>query len=208
MSYMTIYFGEKPVFLTDELATDKRKILKEEDATIYMEGISNYNVQSISKEIEKPAFERGIMFHENLQELKDHFFDQFDIVKAGGGLVRNEKGEILLIFRRGKWDLPKGKLDSGETIEECAVREVKEETGLIKVELGEPIDITYHTYVEKGTRILKESHWFEMKADSTETLIPQTEEDILEIKWVSDDELKECLKNTYSTIKDVLGESF
>ncbi len=201
---MTIYFGEKPVFLTDELALDKRKVLKEEKDTIYMEGISNYNVQSISTEIEKPDFERGIIFHENLQELKDHFFDQFEIIQAGGGLVRNEKGEILLIFRRGKWDLPKGKLDSGEAIEECAVREVKEETGLREVELGKPAGITYHTYVEKGTRILKESHWFEMKANSSEILIPQTEEDILEIKWVSGEELQECLKNTYSMIEDIL----
>ena len=204
---MTIYFGDKPVFLTDELASDKRKILKEEDATIYMEGISNYNVQSICTEIEKPAFERGIIFHDNLQELKDHFFAQFEIVKAGGGVVGNEKGEILLIFRRGKWDLPKGKIDTGETIEDCAVREVKEETGLTDVELGKPITITYHTYVDKGTRILKESHWYAMKANSAEILIPQTEEDILEIKWVSDEDLAECLKNTYSTIKDVLERS-
>ena len=201
---MTIYFGEKPVFLTDELAPDKRKILMEEEDTIYMEGLSNYNVQSMIKEIAKPAFERGIIFHESLQELKEHFFGQFELIKAGGGIIRNEKGEILLIFRRGKWDLPKGKLDSSETIEECAIREVKEETGLTHVELGKPIGITYHTYVEKGTMILKESHWFEMKANSSETLIPQTEEDILEIKWASDDELQECLKNTYSTIKDVL----
>lgn len=203
---MTIYFGEKPVFLTDELATDKRKILKEEDNTIYMEGISNYNVQSISKEIEKPAFERGIIFHENFQELKDQFFEQFEVIQAGGGLVRNEKEEILLIFRKGKWDLPKGKLDAGETIEGCAVREVKEETGLTQVELGKPIGITYHSYVEKGTRILKESHWFEMKSNSSETLIPQTEEDILELKWVSNEDLPEYLKKTYATIKDILKE--
>ena len=207
MSYMTIYFGEKPVFLTNELAADKRKILKEEDSTIYMDGISNYNVQSISTEIEKPVFERGIIFHDNLQELKDHFFAQFEIIKAGGGVVKNEKGEVLLIFRRGKWDLPKGKLDSGETIEDCAIREVKEETGINAIELGRAITVTYHTYVEKGTRVLKESHWYAMKASSNEILIPQTEEDILEIKWVPDEDLEEYLKNTYSTIKEVLEQS-
>lgn len=204
MSYLTIYFGDKPVFLTDEIAADKRKILKEDDSTVYMEGISNYDIQSICKEIEKPPFERGIIFHESLKELKDHFFSQFDIIKAGGGIVRNENEDVLLIFRRGKWDLPKGKLDNGETMEQCAVREVKEETGLTEIELGLPVGITYHTYVEKGTRILKESHWYNMKASSTEKLIPQTEEDILEIKWASDEEMEECLKNTYATIKEIL----
>ena len=116
----------------------------------------------------------------------------------------NENGEILLIFRRGKWDLPKGKLDSGEKIGDCAVREVKEETGLTLVERGNLIGITYHAYVEKGTLSLKETHWYQMKANSSEILIPQTEEDILEIKWADDEELQECLKNTYSTIKDIL----
>lgn len=201
---MTIYFGDKPVFLTDELAPDKRKLLKADGSTIFTEGISNYDIQSISKDIEKPAFERGIIYHENLQELKDHFYSQFEIIQAGGGLIRNEKGEILLIFRRGKWDLPKGKLDSGESMEQCALREVKEETGLTKVEIGKGIGITYHSYVEKGTRIIKESHWFEMTANSSETLTPQTEEDILEIKWVSKNNLEEYLKNTYATIKEIL----
>lgn len=204
---MTIYFGNKPVILTDELvAVEKRKELKESDKIVYMEGISNYNVQSISKEIEKPDYDRGILYHENLQELKDHFFEQFVVIKAGGGIVRNEREEILLILRKGKWDLPKGKLDRGETIEECAVREVKEETGLTEATLGEPAGITYHTYVEKGTRILKESHWFEMISDSAQTLIPQIEEAISEIKWVAKEDLSEYMKNTYATIENLLKD--
>ena len=202
---MTIYFGDKPVILTDEIVpVEKRKELMESDKIVYMEGISTYNVQSICKEIEKPDYEKGILFHENLQELRDHFFDQFVVVKAGGGIVRNERAEILLILRNGKWDLPKGKLDAGETIEDCALREVKEETGLKKVTLDKLIDITYHTYVEKGTRILKESHWFEMEADSFQSLIPQSEEGISDIKWVAKENLSEYLKNTYATIENLL----
>ena len=156
------------------------------------------------KEIAKPAFERGIIFHESLQELKEHFFKQFELIKAGGGIIRNEKGEILLIFRRGKWDLPKGKLDPGETLEECAVREVKEETGLSRVDLVKSIEITYHTYVEKGTLILKESHWYEMKSDSGQELIPQTEEEISEIKWATVNDIPGYLKNSYGNITKVL----
>ena len=205
---MTIYFGNKPVLLTDEVvAVEERKKLKDSDKIVYMEGISNYNVQSISKEIEKPDYERGILYHDNLQELIDHFLDQFELIKAGGGIVKNEKGEILLILRKGKWDLPKGKLDAGESIEACAVREVMEETGLTNVTPGKPAGITYHSYVEKGTRILKESHWFEMTADSSQSLIPQTEEDISEIKWVSAEDLPKCLQNSYAAINDLLKEN-
>ncbi len=201
---MTIYFGNKPVVLTDEIiAVERRKELKESDKIVYMEGISNYNIQSISKEIQKPDYESGIIYHEDLQELKNHFLDQFVLIKAGGGIVRNENGEILFILRKGKWDLPKGKLDAGETIEDCAVREVKEETGLTDVTLGKPAGITYHSYVEKGTRMLKESHWFEMTSSSAQTLIPQTEEDISEIKWVVEEDIEEYLKNSYATIESL-----
>lgn len=202
---MTIYFGDKQVILTDELAAvEKRKELKESDKIVYMEGISNYNVQSISKEIEKPGYESGLLYHDNFEELKKHFFDQFVVIKAGGGIVRNEREEILLILRNGKWDLPKGKLDTGETIEDCALREVQEETGLTKVTLDKLVDITYHTYVEKGTRILKESYWYNMTADSSQALKPQTEEGISDIKWVVKEDLSEYLKNTYGNIENLL----
>ena len=123
------------------------------------------------------------------------------------GLVKNKAGEILLIFRRGKWDLPKGKLDDNETLLECAVREVKEETGLKEIEAGEEIDITYHTYIEFGKHILKESHWYMMRATTAEKLIPQTEEDITDIRWVKKDDLKNYLDNTFPTIISVIEKS-
>ncbi len=109
-----------------------------------------------------------------------------------------------MIFRRGKWDLPKGKLDEGESLAECAKREVKEETGLHQVEVGKPLEITYHTYVQFGKHILKESHWYAMKATGTEKLLPQTEEDITEIKWVQKSDLKNYQSNTFPTILQVL----
>ena len=128
---------------------------------------------------------------------------------AAGGLVTNNNNELLMIFRRGKWDLPKGKLDEGETIEECAVREVEEETGIGNLELGSLLGITYHEYFDKYVNedVIKETHWYLMKAKGSTEAFPQTEEDILEIKWVPDENLEECLKNTYSTIKEVLEQS-
>ena len=128
---------------------------------------------------------------------------------AGGGLVYNEKGELLMIFRRGKWDLPKGKLDNGETIEHCAIREVKEETGLINVIIGEFIDVSFHDYFDTylDEEVIKETHWFAMKAIGGQKLIPQLEEDITEIKWVSDLELKKCLLDSYDNVVEIIKKA-
>jgi len=139
--------------------------------------------------------------------LKSSFFKHFTLIKAAGGLVKNKKGEILLIFRRGKWDLPKGKLDDHETIEQCAKREVQEETGLHELETGKLIEITYHTYVEFGKHILKESHWYAIKATGNEKLIPQTEEDITEIIWVKKEDLKNYFSNTFPAIIEILKKA-
>jgi len=125
-------------------------------------------------------------------------------IQAGGGLVKNEKGETLFMFRRGKWDLPKGKLDPGESLEDCALREVREETGVSRLAILKFLLVTEHEYREHGIWILKESHWYLMSASSQETLIPQTEEDISELRWVAPDNLNIILQNTYPSIVEVL----
>ena len=127
---------------------------------------------------------------------------------AAGGIVENEDKKILLIFRRGKWDLPKGKLDEGETIEECAVREVEEETGLHSIQQGELIEVTLHNYIEKGTEIEKETYWYAMKVEGKQNLVAQTEEDIEDIKWVKESELPVYLANTYNNIIDIIEKYF
>ena len=111
-----------------------------------------------------------------------------------------------MIFRRGFWDLPKGKLDEGESIEECAVREVEEETGLKNVQLKEFLGITKHEYFDRySTRdVIKETHWYRMFASQNEILIPQTEEDIQKIEWVATKELGSFLKQTYSNIVEIV----
>ncbi len=129
---------------------------------------------------------------------------------AAGGLVFNEKKELLMIFRRGFWDLPKGKLDKGETIESCAVREVEEETGLRNIELVSFIGITKHEYFDEysNRQVVKESHWYEMKVSGDQQLIPQTEEDISEIKWVSKSNLKNYFTNTYKNIVEIIEKYY
>ena len=107
----------------------------------------------------------------------------FKTIKAAGGLVLNPKREALLIFRRGFWDLPKGKIDRGEGKKEAATREVREETGLEQLEVLAKIGSTYHTYREEsGRRILKKTYWYLMETTDNQ-LIPQAEEDIEEAVW-------------------------
>ncbi|HZH94985.1 MAG TPA: NUDIX domain-containing protein, partial [Flavisolibacter sp.] len=109
-----------------------------------------------------------------------------------------------MIFRRGKWDLPKGKLDDGEDLQTCAVRAVAEETGIKSLILGEKIMVTYHTYLEKGMKILKESHWYLMHSTRDQDLVPQTEEDIEKCKWVLLNDVGSYLAETHPSIADVL----
>ncbi len=125
---------------------------------------------------------------------------------AGGGLVLNEEGALLMIYRRGKWDLPKGKLDEGETIEACALREVKEETGLTDVIRETIIEVGYHQYYDVflDEEVIKETHWYRMRAGSNQPLVPQTTEDITDIRWVKDAALEACLADSYPNIVTVV----
>ncbi len=131
------------------------------------------------------------------------------IIIAGGGIVTNELGELLMIFRRGKWDLPKGKLDKGESIEHCALREVEEETGVKKLKLGELLLVTTHEYFDKWVQadVIKETHWFRMFVSGVPALIPQTEEDITAIEWTSLEKVANRLNESYDTIRLVLEKS-
>ncbi len=128
---------------------------------------------------------------------------QYKLIIAGGGLVRNKKGRILFIFRNGRWDLPKGKAETNELIEETAIREVKEECGLDNLKILDHIMDTYHTYDIKESRKLKKTSWFKMYSEDKE-LIPQLEEGITKIKWVKEEKLDKIFENTYPGILAVL----
>ncbi|MEO8583788.1 MAG: NUDIX domain-containing protein [Flavitalea sp.] len=137
----------------------------------------------------------------------EKFAEDKKVIVAAGGLVSNEEGELLLIFRRGKWDLPKGKLDNNESLETCANREIIEETGITDLRLKKLLIITRHTYFEKGKNILKETHWFTFDSPGKQKLHPQTEEDIEKAEWVKIADLPRYMNNTYSLIKDVFAEA-
>jgi len=135
-----------------------------------------------------------------------NILENMEIVIAGGGIVTNEHDEMLLIFRRGKWDMAKGKIELNEKIIEGAVREVEEETGVKVESVNEKPCITYHAYRLKGRPCLKETSWFEMKAmPGQNQLTPQTEEDIEEVRWVKKNELKNYKDTSYLLIWDLLA---
>jgi 8-oxo-dGTP pyrophosphatase MutT (NUDIX family) len=201
--HIKIFFNDKPLFLCDAIDKAIEPFIHHDDA-VYIDELDAHTIKTIIHEMQQPKIHAGVFFHADLEKLKKELFKKFIIIQAAGGLVSNEKEEVLMIFRRGKWDLPKGKLDQGETLEDCAVREVEEETGLKNIELLSPVTITYHTYHEGSKFILKESHWYSMKVSGEQKLIPQTEEDIHEIKWVKNTELEPYIKNSYPSVVDVL----
>ena len=204
--YIKIYFNDKPLFLCDEIDATIEPFRHHDDA-VFIDEFSGHAIKSMIHEMELQKIHAGILLHTNLQELKKAFWKKFTVVLAAGGLVLNRNKEILMIFRRGKWDLPKGKLDKGETPEQCALREVEEETGLTNISLHDRLLTTYHTYHESGKFILKESHWYTMSISIEQALIPQAEEDIAEVRWVKQEQLNDLVKNTFPSIKDVLAKA-
>jgi 8-oxo-dGTP pyrophosphatase MutT (NUDIX family) len=144
------------------------------------------------------------IFHHDLDELQERFKSCFQVVEAAGGLVQNSEGQYLIMKRRGKWDLPKGKVNQDETIPEAAIREVTEECGITGLEITTRLISTYHCYYFEGQSILKRTSWFDMVYRGSEIPVPQRDEDITEIRWISKEDLGEITRNTYMGILDVL----
>lgn len=151
-------------------------------------------------------YTRITLYHEDYKKLRKDFKGLFTIIEAGGGLVINEYNEILFIFRRGHWDLPKGKLEKNEKKKDAALREVEEETGVKKLKLGKKICVTNHVYKNKsGKRLIKKSYWYLMSAPKMD-LIPQTEEDITDAKWMTMKTFNSRERIVYSSITKVLNK--
>ncbi len=205
--YIRIFFGDKPVILCNEIDKEINEILHHPDA-VFVDEISPRAIKSMLHEIKKEEFHAGVIWNKDLDKLKTTFFKNFTLIEAAGGIVQNDKRELLFIKRLGKWDLPKGKIEKGEKMEECALREVTEETGVKGLILKKKIGETYHVYEQFGKHFLKISHWFYMTCSSGQELIPQMEEHITEIKWVKTIDIKEPMKNTYPSIKNILGNFF
>ena len=145
--------------------------------------------------------------HKNVDMLFKSFISRFKLTNAAGGAVLSKKDEVLMIFRHGRWDLPKGKKNSGEKNRETAVREVMEETGLNQLEVKNKLLITYHFYRRNKRLIIKKTHWFLMKARRKQEMVPAIKEGIEKVKWIPFDKARKKSNKTFRSITEVLKKA-
>ncbi len=211
---LKLYIGITQVFIAgDDELTPSPNFLQSKKDILYFRSPKKRELHSLIKLVDDNpnSFKTIVVHHPYSYKLESRLFSRFNIIRAGGGMVINENDEALLIFRNGKWDLPKGKMDPGESIKDTAIREVEEETGIKGLQLDELISLndteqtfTLHTYVDKeDNKILKPVFWYLMKAPK-QHLVPQKEEGISACRWVHIDELDAYFEQTFKSIKDVI----
>lgn len=201
-----IYCCDKPLILTNDAA---EYTAANPAATGYLTltGAFSRNFRLAFEHLSRLRTTGAIIEDTSPGALIDALHDFCQPIDAAGGVVENERGDVLMIYRRGRWDLPKGKRDDGEALDACALREVEEETGLKQLHIGDKICETFHIYAQNGERLVKATHWFRMKGSAGETLVPQSEESIQEARWVSLQELGPIVFKSYCAIREVLHQA-
>lgn len=192
------------------LITDNIQILKHinEKGLIKYQPDLNEIIDLLKQFADDDLHQQLILINYKLEDFYIKFYNLFKVVLGAGGVVFNEeKDKILFILRNGVWDLPKGKIDYGESDEKAAIREVCEETGVCDLTLVKRLEPTYHIYFSNNEAYLKETHWFSMKAKEGQPLIPQKEEKIEMVKWFTQDDIKNNWDNMYLSIKSLLVEN-
>lgn len=199
---ITIYINERPLVLTN--AIDKAKTSKGLNQIISpFIGGPKQVLQFVDMFEKNAKVEKVILTHKNFKYLKKEVFSLFQIIEASGGVVMN-KDKMLAIFRRGFWDLPKGKIEKNEGKRAAALREVMEETGLASVSIADKICKTYHVYrLKSKKRILKKTYWYLMQTKEINTT-PQTEEEIERIEWVEKADFVDNYKPIFNNILEVV----
>lgn len=193
-----IFFENRLLLLTDK-TTDNIA-----NQTHYYKNLHDLKSFIETFEADKSA-PQATVCHQDIELLFEQTQKCFRIISAAGGTVLNEDNELLVIRRRGRWDLPKGKIDQGESEKDAAVREVTEECGLTGIIRGKLRCISYHTYKHKNQMVLKPTYWFNMTAPKNQELTPQTEEDIEAVCWVKLEDIPSLYDETFLSIKDVLA---
>ena len=192
-----VFVNELPLILTNQpLHNDNGNVFTLDTDSIH------YAITSLYKKRLEEAF-----IFEPGNDILEKFASKIPMVLAAGGLVKNKKGKVLFIFRQGKWDLPKGKLDKGESIEAAAIREVEEETGVQNIQVKRFLQTTYHIFRNNGQYRLKKVYWFEMFTEYKGKLIAQEDEGITEVKWKGPKKVEKALRESYKNIRILFEEN-
>jgi 8-oxo-dGTP pyrophosphatase MutT (NUDIX family) len=187
-----VFVNNRPLFLTNTIE-------KETDFQLFL--LNSVDIEQLVSKIYKDKVHKAILYHPDEQEILSTLKSKIPVERAAGGLVYNPKGEMLFIFRNGKWDLPKGGIEKNEGKKEAAIREVEEETGAVKLKISDKLQKTYHIFKRNGKFKLKITHWYKMETSSDAPLSPQLEEGIDKAVWVSPDQVPKLLENSYENIK-------
>ena len=190
MSYK-VYIFDKAITITDNL--------NESSQNVY--AFSSVNLDEIISKLQANILPEAFLYHPRLDEAWQTFKKHFDVIEAAGGIVENDEHKYLFIYRNGKWDLPKGKMEAGEQPAETAIREVKEECGIQNIEIDHFLLDTYHLFNDNNKKRLKITHWFKMNEQEKSALIPQTEEGIERVEWIDVTDTTFPLENSYENIK-------
>jgi 8-oxo-dGTP pyrophosphatase MutT (NUDIX family) len=192
-----VFVNDKPLFLTNTIS-------KETDFQLFL--LESIDIKQLIVKIFQNKIHKAYLYHPDEKEIMKTLKTKIPVNKAGGGLVYNKKGEVLFIFRNGKWDLPKGGIEKGEDIQNTAMREVEEETGVNQLRVTQKLQKTYHVFKRNGRYKLKITHWFEMESDFEGIPQGQLEEGIEKVAWMSPEQIPEALKNSYENIKLLFEE--
>lgn len=187
-----VFVGDKPIVLTS-------KVEMETNFKNYL--LDTVNIGKVIRDLRNSHLSEVRLIHKNPDKLLSKFLKKLPNVIAGGGKVYNEKGEVLFIYRNDKWDLPKGKAERKETIEETSIREVEEETGVKGLKITKPLETTYHIFKRNGRHRIKITYWFEMKTTFSGKLYPQEKEGITKVEWLNKKESVKALENSYANIR-------
>lgn len=205
MQIYKIYINEKELLLTDTEETARRHFAPNETLFVRYTGQPKSIFQCIDTLEKGTHYDRVVLYGPDYKSLKKAVKSLFVVIKAAGGLVVNEEGEGLFIYRLNTWDLPKGKAEKNETMRQTAIREVMEETGVERLELHRILAKTKHVYRNRsGKRVLKITHWYEM-ATEKQVLIPQTEEAIEKAEWIAIESFMNDHTPVYKSVSDVVA---
>lgn len=193
----TIFIDEIPIYLTE------KSDFFEESNHFHKDDIT---IEALLRKVKNKEFESVTLYHSDLEGLWKEFQWFFRVEEAAGGVVKNNEGDILFIYRNGKWDLPKGKIEEGEQKKEAAIREVEEECGISGLEIVDTLQTTYHVFQRNGLESLKVTYWYEMTTSYSGTLTPQEEEGITQVVFKNAQDIIEAYANTYENIKLLLDE--